>query len=37
MKANSDHDRNDKDYLNNEELAAQCARALRNLSLNRKY
>ena len=37
MKAHSDHDRNDKDYLNNEELAAQCARALRNLSLNRKY
>ena len=37
MKANADHDRNDKDYLNNEELAAQCARALRNLSLNRKY
>jgi hypothetical protein len=36
-KASSDHDRNDKDYLNNEELAAQCARALRNLSLNRTY
>ena len=37
MKASSDHDRIDKDYSNNEELAAQCARALRNLSLNRKY
>jgi Flp pilus assembly protein TadG len=35
-RAVSEAQRKGKEYLNSEELAAQCARALRNLSVNRK-
>ena len=36
-KSTSEYQKRDKDYQNTEELAAQCARALRNLSVNRTF